>query len=302
MLAPLTSLVGPAATYNAAAVALPALAAWTAYLLCRRVTARLWPSVAGGYVFGFSSYVLGQQFGHLHMTAVLLVPVVALSPPLPRGRARPERPRLAPRARARAAGVARDRAAAHCDARAHGRAAPRRAARPRGAASACVPASARLRARTPSPPLARRAAARVRADRLRAPPPPSTTPRAFSADLLNFAAPDAGPTAIGGAAAAGVARPVSGGTPRRAGRVRRACPRSRSSSGSRSPAGAPSVCALPRRRRGGRVLLAALGTALWVGGHRVVALPWALVAPAAAARARPARAVDGLSRGSRSRS
>ena len=41
--------------------------------------ARLWASLVGGYLFGFSSYMLGQQLqGHLHVTGVFLVPLVAL--------------------------------------------------------------------------------------------------------------------------------------------------------------------------------------------------------------------------------
>jgi hypothetical protein len=77
-LAPLTLLAGPVVTFNVLAVLLPAFAAFTAYLLCRHLTGRFWPSLAGGYLFGFSSYVLGQSEGHLHMTAVFLVPLVAL--------------------------------------------------------------------------------------------------------------------------------------------------------------------------------------------------------------------------------
>jgi hypothetical protein len=76
--APLTLLAGPVVSYNVAAVLLPALAAWTAFLLCRRVTGKVVPSFVGGYLFGFSSYMLGQQEGHLHMTSVFLVPLVAL--------------------------------------------------------------------------------------------------------------------------------------------------------------------------------------------------------------------------------
>ena len=57
---------------------LPAVAAWTAFLLCRHLTGSFWPSLAGGYLFGFSSYMLGQQEGHPHMTSVFLVPLVAL--------------------------------------------------------------------------------------------------------------------------------------------------------------------------------------------------------------------------------
>jgi hypothetical protein len=78
--APVTLLFGPIVAYNLAALMLPALAAWTAYLLCRYVTGSTWASLVGGYLFGFSSYVLGQQLqGHLHMTGVFLLPLVALA-------------------------------------------------------------------------------------------------------------------------------------------------------------------------------------------------------------------------------
>jgi hypothetical protein len=50
---PLTVLFGPVAAYNVAALLLPALAAWTAYLLCRELTGSMWASIVGGYLFGF---------------------------------------------------------------------------------------------------------------------------------------------------------------------------------------------------------------------------------------------------------
>lgn len=78
--APLTLLFGPVVSYNIAALLLPALAAWTAYLLCLHLTRSVWPSLVGGYLFGFSSYVMGQQFeGHLNLTGVFLLPLVALT-------------------------------------------------------------------------------------------------------------------------------------------------------------------------------------------------------------------------------
>jgi hypothetical protein len=76
--APVTLLAGPVVAYNLAALLMPALAAWTAFLLCRYLTRSFWPSLLGGYLFGFSSYMLGQEEGHLHMTSVFLVPLVAL--------------------------------------------------------------------------------------------------------------------------------------------------------------------------------------------------------------------------------
>ena len=78
LFAPVTWLIGPLGAYNVAAVLMPALAAWTAFLLCRHVTRAAWPSLVGGYLFGFSSYMLGQTEGHLHMTATFLVPLAAL--------------------------------------------------------------------------------------------------------------------------------------------------------------------------------------------------------------------------------
>ncbi len=80
LFAPLTLLAGPILSYDIAAVLMPALAAWTAFLLCRYLTGKLWPSVLGGYLFGFSSYVLaeGGAGGNLNLTSVFLLPLAAL--------------------------------------------------------------------------------------------------------------------------------------------------------------------------------------------------------------------------------
>jgi hypothetical protein len=60
---PLTATLGPLAAYNLLCVFCPALAAWSAFLLCRYLTGAFWPSLLGGYVFGFSAYVLGHVLG-----------------------------------------------------------------------------------------------------------------------------------------------------------------------------------------------------------------------------------------------
>ena len=77
--APVTLLAGPVYAYNVVAVALPVLAAWTAFLLCRYLTGSWWASLAGGYLFGFSTYMLGHTLGHMHMTSIFLVPLAALT-------------------------------------------------------------------------------------------------------------------------------------------------------------------------------------------------------------------------------
>jgi hypothetical protein len=76
--APLTLIVGPIASYNVATIALPPITAWAAFLLCRHLTGRWWPSVVGGYLFGFSSYILGHVTGQPQLTAAFVVPFVAL--------------------------------------------------------------------------------------------------------------------------------------------------------------------------------------------------------------------------------
>jgi hypothetical protein len=76
--APLTVLAGPVVAFNAAAIVLPAAAAWTAFLLCRYLTRSVPAALAGGYLFGFSSYMLGHEEGHMHLTAVFLVPLLVL--------------------------------------------------------------------------------------------------------------------------------------------------------------------------------------------------------------------------------
>jgi hypothetical protein len=76
--APLTYLLGPVGSFDVAAVLMPALSAWTAFLLCLHATrSRYWPALAGGYIFGFSAYELGS-IQHVQLTGVFLVPLVAL--------------------------------------------------------------------------------------------------------------------------------------------------------------------------------------------------------------------------------
>src|SRR5262249_33654173 len=49
------------------------------YALCRRLTHSFWPSIAGGALFGFSPYMLGQVLGHLNQIAVFPVPLAVLA-------------------------------------------------------------------------------------------------------------------------------------------------------------------------------------------------------------------------------
>jgi hypothetical protein len=74
---PITHAFGALASYNSLLVAAPALSAWAAFLLCNRATRSFWPSVAGGYLFGFSTYVVAQMHGHVNLVLVFPAPLAA---------------------------------------------------------------------------------------------------------------------------------------------------------------------------------------------------------------------------------
>ncbi len=78
LLSPVTLAFGPAVTWNVIQLLSPALSGWTAFLLCRQLGARTWPSLLGGYVFGFSPYMLVHLTGGPHLALVALLPVFVL--------------------------------------------------------------------------------------------------------------------------------------------------------------------------------------------------------------------------------
>jgi hypothetical protein len=76
---PIGSLLGDAVAYNVLSIVALPLSAASAFLLCRRVTGTFWPSILGGYIFGFSSYMLSELLGgHLNLTLAFAVPLAAL--------------------------------------------------------------------------------------------------------------------------------------------------------------------------------------------------------------------------------
>jgi hypothetical protein len=78
--APVTVLFGPDVSFNLAMLLLPALAAWTAFLLCHYLTRSLWASLVGGYIFGLSSYVLAHEHGgHPNLVGIFPLPLLALA-------------------------------------------------------------------------------------------------------------------------------------------------------------------------------------------------------------------------------
>ena len=54
------------------------MAAWTAFLLCRQLSRRVAPALAGGLLFGFGTYESVETVNHLNLALVALVPLAVL--------------------------------------------------------------------------------------------------------------------------------------------------------------------------------------------------------------------------------
>jgi hypothetical protein len=78
VLSPLTETLGAVFSYNFAALAAPPLAAWTTFLLARRLTRDVPASLVAGFLFGFSPYLISQSVTHLNLSFVCLVPLAGL--------------------------------------------------------------------------------------------------------------------------------------------------------------------------------------------------------------------------------
>lgn len=74
--APVTLLFGPLVSFNLLALLSPILAALFAFLLCRYLTKSFPAALVGGYLFGFSPYMVGEMLGG-HLPLVLTFPIPA---------------------------------------------------------------------------------------------------------------------------------------------------------------------------------------------------------------------------------
>jgi hypothetical protein len=75
---PITLVAGPVVSFTLlTAIALP-VSGTAAFVLCRRLTGKFWPAMAGGAVFGFSAYEMNHgSAGQLNLTYSLLLPILA---------------------------------------------------------------------------------------------------------------------------------------------------------------------------------------------------------------------------------
>jgi len=78
LFAPLTYIIGAQTTFNIIAILSPALAATACYALVYYLTRKVIGSLFAGYIFGFSSYELGQLLGHTQLYFIATVPLVVL--------------------------------------------------------------------------------------------------------------------------------------------------------------------------------------------------------------------------------
>jgi len=75
--APITYSLGPIASLNILCLIAPALSAWTAFILCRYVSKQYLAALAGGYIFGFSPFIVGHMtYAHLTLIWMCVLPLL----------------------------------------------------------------------------------------------------------------------------------------------------------------------------------------------------------------------------------
>jgi hypothetical protein len=75
---PVTWASNAAVSYNILCLLAPALSGWTAFLLIRYLCRGAFASLIGGYLYGFSSFELGQMLGQPSNSVNFLVPLLVL--------------------------------------------------------------------------------------------------------------------------------------------------------------------------------------------------------------------------------
>ena len=75
--APLTHWWGIVPAYNVLAMVSAPAAAVCAFALCHRLSHAYWPSVLGGFVYGYSSFMVAQTLGHLCLILSFPIPLAA---------------------------------------------------------------------------------------------------------------------------------------------------------------------------------------------------------------------------------
>jgi hypothetical protein len=77
LLAPVTHFCGAVVSYDIIAWLAPVLGAWITYLLAREITDKFWPSLFGGWLFGFSSYEFAHLLAFMNLFVTAVLPLAA---------------------------------------------------------------------------------------------------------------------------------------------------------------------------------------------------------------------------------
>jgi hypothetical protein len=77
LMAPVTAVLGPVASFNQALALAAPVSAWAAFLAARRLTGRFWAALAAGAVYGFSAYEIDETgAGHPNLAVIMLLPLI----------------------------------------------------------------------------------------------------------------------------------------------------------------------------------------------------------------------------------
>src|SRR6185437_4833125 len=75
LMLPVTHALGAVAAYNILSLLCPAVVGWGAFLLCRHIVREFAPALLGGFVFGFSPYLVCKLLGDIDLALVPMLPL-----------------------------------------------------------------------------------------------------------------------------------------------------------------------------------------------------------------------------------
>ena len=75
LMLPITRALGAVAAYNILCLLCPAAVGWAAFVLCRHVVREFGPALFGGFVFGFSPYLVCKLLGDIDLALVPMMPL-----------------------------------------------------------------------------------------------------------------------------------------------------------------------------------------------------------------------------------
>ena len=75
LMLPVTHALGAVAAYNILCLLCPPMVGWAAFVMCRHVVREFVPALFGGFVFGFSPYLICKLLGDIDLALVPMLPL-----------------------------------------------------------------------------------------------------------------------------------------------------------------------------------------------------------------------------------